>query len=223
MGMGNILLLSQTAGYSVALILSLCVAIPMTIHMINFKGHCLLYTNGTFVPDDGRFEPDWASPGYCGFTLAVACFLLICSTVQLVRMSIFLYKGLDSSFLSAFMDALLAMVNSLVIIVAAVFVSGGFSYWCSAVTERFASCETASVMKIGLDSGIIATGFFIEMGSVQFGIWTSLVSWVLLLVLAARKLFVYHERENIIVSMARERQRYAGTGYHDVNEPRERF
>ena len=62
----------------------------------------------------------------------------------------------------------------------------------------------------GKDADVSPIGFFIEMGSVQFGIWTSLVAWVLLLVLASRKLFVYHERENIIVSMARERQRYAG-------------
>ena len=41
----------------------------------------------------------------------------------------------------------------------------------------------------------------------------SLVSWSLLVVLAGRKLFVYHERENIIVSMARERQRYTNSGY----------
>lgn len=41
------------------------------------------------------------------------------------------------------------------------------SYWCTAVTERFASCETATVMKIGTDGKVTADGFFIEMGSVQ--------------------------------------------------------
>jgi hypothetical protein len=43
-----------------------------------------------------------------------------------------------------------------------------------------------------------------------------LVGWVLLLVLAARKLFVYHERENIIVSMARSRQQYTAPDYTPV-------
>lgn len=61
-------------------------------------------------------------------------------------------------------------------------------------------------------------GFFLEMQTVQFGIWTCLVSWVMLLVLSARKVFVYHERENIIVSMARERSRYPGPSYDAISD-----
>ena len=70
-------------------------------------------------------------------------------------------------------------------------------------------------MKIKDAADVDTSGFFLEMQTAQFGVWTCFVSWVMLLVLAARKLFVYHERENIIVSMARERSRYQGPPYAD--------
>ncbi|RWS25533.1 transmembrane protein 179-like protein [Leptotrombidium deliense] len=110
------------------------------------------------------------------------------------------------------MDVVVCVIFAVISLVNAILVSGGFASWCSAVTKRFPSCESATVMKIGKDSDIDPSGFFIQIGTVQFGIWTLLVSWVLLLVLAGRKLFIYHERENIIVSMARERQRYLSSG-----------
>ncbi|RWS07455.1 transmembrane protein 179-like protein [Dinothrombium tinctorium] len=212
MGIGNMLLLSQCGGYSVAIILSLCVLIPMIFHVDHFRGHCLLYTTGDFIEEDGRFDPKWSCSVYCYLTMFIGLFSFICSLVQLVRMSIFISKGLDSSFLSAFGDVVLCVVFAISSLVNAILVSGGFSTWCSAVTQRFPSCETATVMKIGKDTHIDPSGFFIEIGAVQFGIWTLLVCWVLLLVLAGRKLFIYHERENIIISMARERQRYLANG-----------
>lgn len=104
------------------------------------------------------------------------------------------------------------------VLTSAIFVTRGLSQWCTSVTERFPSCEAASVMKVKDMPNIRADGFFLEMQTAQFGIWTCLVSWVMLLVLAARKLFVYHERENIIVSMARERSRYAGPSYDSVGD-----
>jgi len=204
--------LSQSAGYTVTFILSLCVLIPMSIHLTNFKGHCALFTTGTFIEDDGRFDPNWASCFYCGLTIFVGVLTLITSSVQLIRMIRLMNHGEDSSFLSAFIDTLVALILSLLVLTDAIIVTVGFSSWCTSVTQRFDSCETASsVMIIGKDSGINSSGFFIQLGSVQFGIWTALVCWVLLLVLAARKLFVYHERENMIISMARERQRISTT------------
>lgn len=95
MGLENMTLLSQAAGYTVSVILSLCVVTPMVFHLVNFKGHCLLYTSGTFIAEDGRFDPSWASPFFCGFTLFVGFLLLFASLVQLTRMGIFLYKRLD--------------------------------------------------------------------------------------------------------------------------------
>jgi hypothetical protein len=122
-----------------------------------------------------------------------------------------------SSFLSAFLDTIVASIMCIFVTTSAIFVTKGLSQWCSTVTERFPSCEAASVMKIK-DTDIRVDGFFLEMQTAQFGIWTCLVTWVMLLVLAARKLFVYHERENIIVSMARERSRFSGPSYDSVRD-----
>ncbi|RWS18098.1 hypothetical protein B4U80_01430 [Leptotrombidium deliense] len=96
MGLGNMILLSQCGGYSVAIILSLCVAIPMILHVQQFKGHCLLYTNGEFIEEDGRFEPSWSSGGYCYLTIFLGFLSFLVSFTQLSRMSVFLSKGLDS-------------------------------------------------------------------------------------------------------------------------------
>jgi len=189
----------------------------MSLHLYNFCGHCSLYSNGVYIEEDGRFEPNWSTPFYCGFTLFVGSLILLVAFIQLIRKLIFLYKGTDSSFLSALIDAVIAFIFTVLVLIDAVIVSRGFAIWCNAVTQRFDSCETASsVMIIGKNSDIDPKGFFIQLGSVQFGIWMLLVGWVLLLVLAARKLFVYHERENIIVSMARSRQQYTAPDYTPI-------
>ena len=68
------------------------------------------------------------------------------------------------------------------------------------------SCEEASVTEIDPGDGISTVGFYVMMGAIQFAQWTCWVCWILQSVLSIRKLCIYHERENIIVSMARERQ-----------------
>jgi hypothetical protein len=213
MGLTNVILLSQAAGYSVTIILSLCVVIPMIMHEASFQGHCLLFTKGSFISENGSFDPDWGSSFYCGFTTVVGFLSFFISLIQLVRICIFLCKSTESSFLAAFLDTVVALFMSLLVITSAYFVTRGFSTWCSAITERFPQCETSEVMEIKGCPDINPRGFFLEMGTVQFAIWTALVFWVVLFVLAARKVFVFHERENIIISMARERMRYAGPSY----------
>lgn len=95
MALQNVRLLSQSAGYCVTIILSLCVAIPMIINEASFKGNCLLFTTGEFIAGDGSFDPEWGSNFYCGFTLFVGIASLTISFIQLVRMAAFLCQGTD--------------------------------------------------------------------------------------------------------------------------------
>lgn len=206
MAISNLLLLSQTTGYVVAFILSICVIVPLSVNLDNFKGHCLLFTTGTFQ-DDGNFKPQWASPGYCDYAMFVGVILWLSSIIQTVRMSVFLFKGIDSSFLSAFLDTVVTMFLTALSLVAAIIVTCGFKIWCDGVTERFSSCDNASAIDIDKDDNIRTTGFYIQMGTVQFSVWSSWVCWVFLTVLSMCKLCRYHEQENVIVSMAQERQR----------------
>lgn len=55
------------------------------------------------------------------------------------RLSMFLYKGTDSSFLSAFLDVLIGIILGGMIIIAALMITLGFMAWCENMTQRFPS------------------------------------------------------------------------------------
>lgn len=209
MPVNNILLLLQATGYVVALLLSLCSVVPLIINLQCFKSHCLLFTTGNFA-DDGNFIPEWASKGYCIYTMFVGSLLVVVSFVQTIRMFSMLRKETDSTFLSAFLDCIMMFLLAVMVFIASVLVTIGFKTWCDAVIQRFRSCDEASVtsvMKIGQTDDVQTKGFYLQIGTLQFGIWSSWVCCVLLTVLSTLKLCRYHEQERIRVSMARERQR----------------
>lgn len=207
MALTNILLLSQISGYVVALILSLCIIIPMSLHQDEFRGHCLLFSTGTWQESDGQFVVNWAPQAYCNYTIFVGLMLLITSAIQIYRLSVFMYRGEDSSFLSAFIDVVSSILLTTITLVAAIIITLGFMTWCQCMTKRFPSCELAAGNDIDKADGIDTSGFHIELGAAQFGTWTSLSIWVGLSVFAVLKLLRYHQLENMKVSMYRERQR----------------
>lgn len=207
MALTNILLLSQIAGYVVALILSLCIIVPMSLHQDEFRGHCLLFSTGTWQESDGQFVVNWASRAYCNYTLFVGLALLLTAAVQIYRLSVLMYRGEDSSFLSAFVDVVGSIFLTTITLVAAIIVTLGFMTWCQCMTKRFPSCELAAGNDIDKADGIDTSGFHIELGAAQFGTWSSLSIWVGLSVFAVLKLLRYHQLENMKVSMYRERQR----------------
>lgn len=206
MAVNNIILLVQATGYVVALILSLCSVVPLIINLQCFKGHCLLFTTGNFA-DDGNFIADWASKGYCVYIMFVSSLLLVVSFIQSIRMFSLLRKESDVGFLSAFLECILTFSLAIMVFISSVIVTIGFKTWCDAVVIRFGSCDEASVMEISNAYDVQTKGFYLQIGTLQFGIWSSWVCCVLLTVLSTLKLCRYHEQEGIRVSMARERQR----------------
>lgn len=212
MALSNILLLSQIAGYVIGLILSLCIVVPMSLHQDEFRGHCLLLSTGSWQESDGQFLVDWASQAYCNYIIFVGVMLFVVSAIQIYRLSMCVYKGTDISFLSAFIDVVSSMLLCGFIVIAAVIVTLGFMTWCQDMTQRFPSCEAAAGQDIDKKDGIHTTGFYIEMGTAQFGTWASFATWVGLSVFALLKLCRYHQLENIRVSMYRERQRLINEG-----------
>ena len=220
MALTNILLLSQISGYIVALILSLCIIIPMSLHQDEFRGHCLLFSTGTWQETDGQFVVNWASQAYCNYTIFIGLMLLLTSTVQIYRLSLLMYRGEDSSFLSAFIDVVSSILLTTITLVAAIIVTLGFMTWCQCMTKRFPSCELAAGNDIDKADGIDTSGFHIELGAAQFGTWTSLSIWVGLSVFAVLKLLRYHQLENMKVSMYRERQRLIEAARsNEIQEP----
>lgn len=150
---------------------------------------------------------EWASKAYCRYTVVVGVILLLVSATQIYRLSSYMYKGEDSTFLSAFIDVIVSINLAAVTLVAAIIITLGFMTWCDCMTKRFPSCELAAGNDIDRKDQIDTTGFHIELGAAQFGAWSSLSIWVGLSVFAVLKLCRYHQLENMKVSMYRERQK----------------
>lgn len=60
-----------------------------------FRGHCLLFSSGQWLEKNGQFLVNWASQAYCNYSIFVGVLLLVISSIQTYRMSIFAYKGTD--------------------------------------------------------------------------------------------------------------------------------
>nr|CAG4645749.1 EOG090X0BKO [Lynceus sp. MCZ IZ 141354] len=216
----NLILTTQITGYVVALVLSLCVTVPLSVHMSNFGGRCLLFSRGSWRETDGQFEVTWTSRGYCIFSIFVGVLLFVTSLVQLYRLAFFLLKGLDSSFLSAFVDSVTSTLFSILTLVAALFITLGFGIWCQDITQRFQECSYAEDKDIDKIDNIDTSGFYTLLGTAQFGAWASWACWVGLSVCAILKICRYHQQENVRVSMARERKRLVNDGLHPSQESR---
>uniref|UniRef100_T1JIJ6 Transmembrane protein 179 n=1 Tax=Strigamia maritima TaxID=126957 RepID=T1JIJ6_STRMM len=215
--MANYLLLSQLIVYVFIFALSLCLSVPVSIHLNNFRGHCLLFSSGNWS-NKGQLMVEWSSSFYCSYVIFVGGILLISSLIQIYRLSIFLYKGVDSSFLSAFIDTITSTLLSIMSLAAAIFITLGFKAWCDAITTRYISCKDASSSDMDEKANIIIPGFYIQIGTAQFAAWSAWVCSVALAVFSFLKICQYHQRANIVASMAKERQRLVRDPY-DKSHP----
>lgn len=215
-----LLLVVLCATYSVNIILGISFVISLANHLYSFSNHCLLFTTGKYE-DNGDFTPDWSSRFYCIFSLVVAVISIIIAAYELVKTSVMLYKGTKETFVTAFKMTFSALTISMSILVTGTIISVGFASWCNAVEERFSKgCEAAAAsMTITNNTEHIEVyGFFTNLETSQFSIWSSFVVWILALTVSGRMLFVAHERANIRISMARERRRYLVPPDH-ANQP----
>nr|SVE74387.1 EOG090X0BKO [Daphnia barbata] len=208
----NVLLVIQITVYILALVLALCISVPVIIHQQDFKGHCLLFSRGTWRETDGQFVISWAPSSYCVFVIISGVILLTACCIQIHRLGHFLYRGLDSSFLSAFVDAVGSAFLCFLSLASAMIITLGFGTWCSDITQRFEECSYAEDENIDQVDNINTAGFYLLLGTAQFGAWASWACWVGLAVCAVLKLCRYHQRENIRVSMAKERRRLLTDG-----------
>ncbi|KAH8330883.1 hypothetical protein KR067_008653 [Drosophila pandora] len=233
MALANVLLLSQIAGHVILFILSLCIIVPLFINLDQFCGHCLLFTTGKWREEDGMFDVQWASSGFCNFPLITGFFLLVISVVQIYR---YARMKEEASFIALFIDVVLGIWMLAMSILSAIFITLGFIVWCDGMTERFPSCEISAGQNIirGDTEKINTSGFYIEMGTTQvstfpdksltklikfllkqFGAWGSFAISVGIGVIALLKLIDNHQVRNIKVSMYLERQRLVNQQQHD--------
>lgn len=60
----------------------------------NYRGHCLLFSTGSWQ-EDGQFAVSWASQAYCNYTIFVGVLIFVISAIQIYRLCVFSYKGID--------------------------------------------------------------------------------------------------------------------------------
>lgn len=58
---------------------------PIKYDLYCFRGHCLLFSTGEWQEADGQLLVQWASQGYCNYTIFVGVVLCLVSVVQIYR------------------------------------------------------------------------------------------------------------------------------------------
>lgn len=218
MGLSNVLVLSQVTTYILALLLSFCIIIPISFHLVDFKGHCLLFSNGTWSETDGHLVVTWASQAFCSYNITWAGISLFIALIQTYRFIAQICVGGESSLLSAFIDVVLSVLMAMAALAGALIITIGYQTWCNAIMMRFEQCEDATLNDIDKEDGINTRMFYMQFGTAQFGAWTLWVCWVGLSMFSMLKVCKYHQQENIRVSMARERARLVGDRHSPLRE-----
>lgn len=210
MGVGNIPLLFQVTIYIVAFLVSFFILIPLSVYMAQWNNHCLLFVDGHWTrqndTDIDELIVEWQGPGYCHFPIAAGVFSLIVALVSILWMSVYLFKNIDPTWLASFLAVASCVLCSMLMLVACIILSVGYSSWCKLIGQKF-SCEDSQFAYFKLDVDVNKIAFNVEFGMAQFGVWVSLASWVMLVALASHKLYQYHRQEDFFTSMRRERQR----------------
>lgn len=157
---------------------------------------------------DGLYHIISTNAAYCDFPLVTALFVFLVSLVQIYRFSRLAYKKEEAKFLGLFLDVFFSTLMFLMTIVSAFFITLGFMRFCADMTRSFQSCGQAAGQNITQDTmGIDTSGFYVEMGTAQFGIWGTFAACVIVCVVASLKLINEHQMQNMKVSMYLERQR----------------
>ncbi|KAG5670583.1 hypothetical protein PVAND_000835 [Polypedilum vanderplanki] len=208
MTLSHKILLGQISLHVFAIILCLCLTIPLAINQIRFDGYCLLFSVGNWREDDGLLDISWSSKFYCVFPTFSGCLILILSGLQIYRLTMLYRKEEESSFLALFVDSFVSIICCTMVLASAIFITLGFIVWCGLMNERFPSCETADGQNITKSEVKIRTnGFYNEIGLAQFGAWATFAVFAVLSTFAILKLINNHQLRNLRVSMYLERQR----------------
>ncbi|KAA0203122.1 hypothetical protein HAZT_HAZT008908 [Hyalella azteca] len=163
------LTLVQVAGYVVAVIFGLCALVPTILHLIDFEGHCLLFTNGTWQASDGQFVADWGSQFYCDYNIFWSFFSVLIALTQLVIFAKNAKRNTSKGFLTVLGDLVVCTLVCILVFAGAVMTSVGYNRWCDAILQRFTECEDAASPTTGIDrkDGINTAHFYIHYGIIQ--------------------------------------------------------
>lgn len=206
MGLQTVLLHGHVASCVLGFALSLCLFVPILLHEAQFQGHCILFSNGS-RNESGYLVVSWSSAFPCWYSLVVSAILLVVTGCQGYRLAKHLYYGYEGNFFSSFVDLVINTVLMLLVFTAAVVITLGFKSWCDTIISGYQTCAGASVKGIDKQDLEALSGFYLQMGTAQFGAWSSWVCCVALMVCALLQSCWHHQQENLKFSMSKERQR----------------
>jgi len=152
------------------------------------------------------FQVDWASQAYCNYAIFVGVVSCVTCFYFAVRSYHYLKKDTDASFFAAFCEVLAEGFLSVLSLVSALIITFGFKRWCDEMSRRFERCSDATG-HISNDEHVDSSDFFFHMSLCQAGMWLTFVGVFTGFAFSTLKLCRYHARENVRVSMARERRR----------------
>ncbi|KAJ8308136.1 hypothetical protein KUTeg_013010 [Tegillarca granosa] len=170
MGLGNILVLAQATCFLISFIVSFFLFVPLTVSVNDSDGHCLLYTTGKWLysNETGRELADvkWGPDSACGFSVFMGVIVMFLSLFYVIWESIYLYKDTDSSWLDAFVTAILCLVGCLMLFASSLTLSVGYQKWCYLITRpesEIEQCEDGEFIQIKFKDYTLNTSNYYTM------------------------------------------------------------
>ncbi|XP_017516352.3 transmembrane protein 179 isoform X2 [Manis javanica] len=207
-------LLAQCACYSLAFLLGFAVVVPLSEHGHDFRGRCLLFTEGMWLSANltvrgrERFTvQEWGPPAACRSGLLAGLLSLLLAAVHTWRALLLLCRGREGSFLYASLSLLVGALAVFLIFIAGTVVSVGFTMWCDAVTEKGAvphSCK--ELQDIDLELNVDSSAFYDQFVIAQFGLWASWLAWLAITILAFLKVYHNYRQEDLLESLTHEKE-----------------
>ncbi|XP_050406240.1 transmembrane protein 179 [Patella vulgata] len=216
MALGNLIVLSQVTCFILSFLLSFFVFVPVSINNHEFNGHCLLHATGKWHPESKQANIEltdlhWGPSSACNFSVFIGVVVMVTSFCYTIWVSIYLFKGTDSSWLDAFMTFIVSVLVTICLFSTALTISGGFAVWCSLVTDKLSGidrCEMGDYTTfLPKNLNIDSSNYYMEFQIAQFGIWGLWMCWVVLTLLSIIKLYRYHKQEAFLKSVNHQRQR----------------
>ncbi|XP_067682124.1 transmembrane protein 179-like [Haliotis asinina] len=229
MGLGNIFVLSQVTAFLLSFIFSFFIFVPVWSNLNEFSGNCLLYSSGSWIPQSStsqvKLNITWGPNSACNFTVFVGVAVMVLSIFYMVWQSRYLCRGIDSSWLDAFVTCAVTLVMTVVLFATALTASVGFREWCSLITNpvsQIERCENGQFDgRIVFTTGLVINtdNYYTEFEMSQFGLWSTWICWLVQSFLSVIKLYRYHRQEAFLTSMNRERERLLQRVGHSSTDP----
>ncbi|XP_078001333.1 transmembrane protein 179-like [Glandiceps talaboti] len=219
MGLGNILVLAQVTAYVLLFILSFFIVIPIGINQTDLDGNCVLFASGTWHQNatvgKSFFRIDsWGDQSVCNFTMYIGIVSLLLSSILTVRLSLFLFREKDSSFLGAFLTFVVGVFVSVMLFADCVVLTLGFKFFCKQLVLSQGSavlrCADADLIKWSTDPTLDTSSLIIHFGITEFGCWAAWICWTASLIMSVIKLWKYSQHESLARNIQRERDRLFG-------------